>query len=281
MALSEHSRETVGFLARWGLLATAIVCILLVVLGSLHATWEISRDLDTSVVFADAICESVSGVILFGQTNRPSPPRAMAVMQERQSDRPQLVGAGGTKVLLRIERPNVGLHRLLVRGMPYGAASFQSQESLLYVVPIGAETILFDSRLLQASPAEVAMLRWCVEVVQSQGSAVAFFCQDSSPQAYRRAKSSVQFFLPSAPVIGMVRLSKSPIQTFLYLSDLLVRRGSNSAMFVVTGDAELVGRLAEGNFRVYFIGPASNVKEDRRIRSFPTLNEFRRAMESR
>ena len=177
---SSHTREAVGFMARWTLLAFVAATIAAVTWASARTTAAITAAVRARLVVKDWVLRPAiggrRGFPLFGHV-RPAPgggsmSLALVCFPGRSI---RLMKTMDERCPWRLTDPRQGRYDVVIRGLPYGPVAFQTREAIVSCIPRDRPVLLVDARLaLQQLRSRPLRWRTCLRRMHAAGEVVLF-----------------------------------------------------------------------------------------------------------
>jgi hypothetical protein len=298
--MHEGTREAVGFLCRWLLLAVVWVMGLAAGWVALVAAESVLLDPQATLVFSDAVWGPVGSQRMFlnghvsvsfpgsasfvlcsvpvAGASRAAPdeglkaPGPRAPRESLEAARPrrqrQLLG------IVRAGRCGVpfkavpaGFYEVTVKGVPYGPAAFCFQRLWLCVVPRDRRVLLFDARLAarmsppqRATGSAAEASAFRRMVLQLAGAGFVALFDYGGPQDLRSRHGVLRRSFPRLALVSLMD-EQRPATAVLWNLAARLNRPAAERMEVVTGNPELARRLAKTRFAVHLLLPPGSAGE--------------------
>jgi hypothetical protein len=276
---ASNTREIVGFLCRWCLLAGTGVAVVLVAGASVRATVSVADDVRSELTMSDWVARPATTprdrVHLWGCLTPPARVRDLQIaLAAAAGRRMTLLRTEGEGCLARFERPKVGTTRLVVRGLPYSAVAFQSQTCRVVCVGPGRRAFLVDARMaLALRRDQPGPWRACLRQMQARGEVVLF--HPGPKPAYLRCRRELCGADCDLPLLfhGARDL---PLYTLRRaLADLGRARGARRPD-VVTADVGLARQAARMRCTAHLVSSgAAGGKTPPRVRRHESVAKFK------
>lgn len=268
--MTEQTREIVGFLSRWLLLAIMAAAGFATAGLCAGAVAGLSRGPLSSVTLPDALAARPGYVA--GYFEPPHPGKTGPAAMSRNGGL-RAVYSSGRRMLARMHGSSPGPHHVEVIGAPYGRLAFCQAEAMVWLVAPGREACLLDARFLSEDSA-LPVLRDLLPTLRGEGFDVAMFWvgPEAEYEAQRRAARALHTDLP---VLHM-RSDKPGLPPVIASR----RREFDPLPIVVTPDAELATLSAKGGFPTFLIGGEASVTREH-LEAMESLGEFKEAAGTR
>ena len=271
--MDESLKEAVGFLSRWWLLALAVAGGVLVAWASLAAAAAAPRRAPAPIISDEIVVAPVSQrhvvahlsdsvpIVLYTQFLF-LPPGAT----------PRIVYGSSRKMYILLEGLPPGLHRVHLRGIPYGTFAFEEMQGLCKVVAPGAEVLLFDARLSETPEGARELPRTLREM---RGSLEVVLIHPGPLEAYRRLHREIRLRDGDVPYVFSAHEPQDNMWTLNYVASSLNRLWADRPP-LVTADAELASRASAQGFPTHWIHPQPDERIERGgVRRYESLGDFR------
>jgi hypothetical protein len=251
-----HSREIIGFLCRWLLLAGAGAAVAAVTWAGLVAAAEGPRRARAQLLLRDWVAapgrDDGAGVYLRAYLDPPASRSGLDVALMIADGRPLgVVRTYNGSCGMLLDDPPAGTTRLLVRGAPYSAMAFQARRCRVLCVPRQRAVFLVDARMVLAARAR-GDEHWpgCLRAMQAAGQVALFHpgpwerflhCR----RALRAAGAAECILFDGSPA--------DPTGTLLRVGRELGRQDRREGIEVVTADADLARQSAGRGFATHLI----------------------------
>ena len=253
--MPDSTREIVGFLCRWLLLAMVLATVAAGAVAGLQSATAVRDDLGTTMVLSDALWRQggpdhphLRGYI-YPSLNAPALPMALA---NRPGGPMMKLVAHQNVVYLETDRLQTGPNLLILKGIPYSAVAFQKQRGTLLFAPADKELFLVDDRLLsRRTGTDPETIRRLLARLQTDGY-VAFFHPGDLVQLEAMRREAQQLF-PDVAVVFYETKTPDPLDTLRGVAWSWGAKG-NGKPAVITADEELAGAAAAESFRVRLVG---------------------------
>ena len=278
---ASRSREIVGFLCRWSLLAATGTVAAVVAWASLLATVGLAGDLDSHLLPRDAVVlpsPPDGGMAYWRADLEPSPSRSGLPVGLLIAEGHPLglvcTQPGGCSMVL--DNPQAGTIPLRVRGAPYSAVAFQERRCQLLCVPAGRRVFLVDARMaLAARRAQPDAWRDCLSAMKAAGQ-VALFHPGPWPRL-RQCAEALRARGVDEPILFDDR-RPDPTYTFQSVGKRLRRRHRREGIEVITADAQLARESGRERFCTHLVAEGASEAATgvpvRHHRSLANLKDF-------
>jgi len=254
--MSNTTREILGFLSRWSLLALAGATVLASIYEGLVAAANISAGLNANLVMPDGISQPGMDRVAVLRGYVPAGAlagRAPMLMVRRDGQPPILAASRKDMVRAPIRSIDPGINRVFLQGLPYGSLALEGYEAIVLGAATERDLFLLDVRMLNdPSPAHTATVRDCLERLRALGS-VGFFHSGPLEQFPRLRKQARQADAQT-PVAFLKGDASDLTETLRSVAWTWSRRKRRPV--VVTADGRLASKAAAEGFAVHLIGPA-------------------------
>jgi len=269
-------RNILGRLCRRGLLALAVLACLGVGASALHATAGIAADLHAGSVTPDMIWQADRDkMYMISYAYPPIPQRRVLSFVGWPGRGLIFMPSHGKHLILTVGTAPVGIHRLDVKGVPYGAFAFEKSQPIFQVVPPGCPVVMVDARLaVRALDEERQTVLEAVELLRRRG--VVVFFHPGPLYEYENYRRMLREAFPDSPVACVVddKKPRDPWRTLNVTWQDLNRPKDRPD--VVTDQADLAATLARAAVFTHLIAPPeSGVSENSRLRRHDSLVKFK------
>ena len=273
-----HTREEIGFLCRWGLLAVACGALAVILYAAVAVAVAIPRELEANIVLPDAIWQAGhrERAHLRGRLLPPGLGEHSCCPIVTQAGEAQRFAPLAEQMLSpRLGPAGPGLHRVRLRGSPYDSLASQCRQALVRVVPPERLVFLLDARLaVEARATDAAGLGTCLAQMRRHG-AVAFF-HPGPLDSFPASRGRLRRIAHDVPALCSVRQPHEPMDVVWHAAWTLNRK--EALLTVVTHDADLAAEARKAGFITWLVSarPAREAGGDapRRFGGLPKLKEY-------
>jgi len=250
-----HSREILGFLCRWLLLAGAGAVVVAVTWAGLAAA-EVSGRTHAQLLLRDWVAPpgraDGAGVYLRAYLDPPASRSGLDIALLIAEGRPLgVVRTYNGSCGMLLDDPQAGTMQLLVRGAPYSAMAFQARRCRVVCVPRKRPVFLVDARMALAARACGDEL-WpgCLRAMKAAGQ-VALFHPGPWGQ-FLQCRRALRAMGVAEPILFDER-RPDPTYTLLRVGKELRRRERREGIEIVTADADLARQAADRGFGTHLV----------------------------
>lgn len=263
------TKEMIGYISRWCLLAMSVMLAMASSAIIFRAMATMREDPERSVVVSDAIwCKAGNfAMSLYGSVQPDPSGWDMDRLLARNPDLSlSLVAFSARHIYLTAPQPPKGLGRVEILSIPYSSAAFEKW-SLQLLVPRGHETIyMIDAYMAAVSdPAATTEMLGLLTDLKRRGI-VIFICAEQG-EDFVDLRQAVDRLDPEAMLICTDRRPSEPLKTttslpqhYLDMSGLENMRGR---LVVVTDDPNCAMQVTSVRIQTYLV----HARQDESIRS--------------
>ncbi|MGB2821449.1 MAG: hypothetical protein WBF17_10735 [Phycisphaerae bacterium] len=276
-----HSREIVGFVCRWLLLAGAGAAVVAVTWASLLAAADVSGESRAQLTLRDWVAppgpQADGGVYLKAYLDPPASRSGLDVGLLVAEGHPLgVVRTYAGKCGMLLDNPQAGTIRILARGAPYSAIAFQARRCRLLCVPQDRLVFLVDARMaLAACGRRDEAWPDCLRAMKAVGEVALF--HPGPWRNFLQCRRELRAMGLAEPILFDER-QPDPICTLARVGSGLCRRHRCDGIEVVTADPELARQSAGARFITHLVADAAPATRQvgplRRHRSLANLKDF-------
>lgn len=261
--MRDSSREILGFLCRWALLALVAATVLASVWAATASAAYVRADLGAGLVMPDVIHRPgakarLIGLAGIGTACGNTPP----VLAHRPDGRLDLTRASRCRVYCEPVLVHEGANVVELEGTPFGSLSYRRYRAMIYGVTPGRPVFLLDTRMLSdASGVARADLTDLVRALDERAN-VGFFHAGPS-ETFAPLRNRARRVAPGVPVAWFFPAGEQPVGTVHRVARTCSPAGSDPV--TVTTDPKTAGISASQGLRTHFIGdrPVATDRPDR------------------
>ncbi|MCK4602756.1 MAG: hypothetical protein KAU28_09840 [Phycisphaerae bacterium] len=259
--MNESTKEALGFLCRWCLLALTGGIVTVVAWTSLHGTAAVGSDIEAELVLPDVIRYlgargkyGLTGYLTISPNHEKMPVAIYAPDEGGQ----RLLVVSRTMIYTRVKADRPGRVEVPILGIAYGPLAFKRCSAILQVISRERDVFLVDVRLaIDARAKGMAGFEDCLVELQSRGEVALFHSQPI--EDYGRLKNHARRLGFEMPVLCVSEPNRphDPLRTLWRTASALRRYGKDRQKpIVITGHAELAVLAARYPFKTHLIAPA-------------------------
>ncbi len=203
--MNAESRETVGYICRWGVLAVAGATALGAAAACVRATTAIHADLHAVLIVPDTVWVAEQGrqMNLVGYSLPGTPVRSVHTFVSWPGRGVRFMPSHGRHLFLRVGSPGEGVHELTAHGVPHGRFALQGGRARFHVLPVGRDVCMVDARTVRrALAAGDEMLKPVLDLLWARGDVV--FVHPGPVEHYPDVRDALRRVAPRAPVVCAV-----------------------------------------------------------------------------
>lgn len=281
--------EKLGFLCRWALLALAVLFVVAAAWAGMAGTMATPSNSAAPVIMSDAVWRqgaktpSMRGYF-DGLLSRSTTP--LFLHQDHFGGlRFTAFSLEHNELIPVIPAPPAGVHKIGIRGLPYGSHAFRQHQAILRIVPNPMTVYLLDARFLAEvvrndKPSAIDMTRH----LNRLGQIVLVFpgqrelLEDMRIELYQFQQEQQDQRDLDIPHVFSFRKGRSDLPGIISLiTGKLKRRskpppGGHRKPYVITGDVELAISSARENHYTHLVGaenPPANLPQLVRLHATP------------